>query len=836
MITVGNSQLFAIQAGILAENALLSTFANGGSTAISNDLHCMPASRHFIISALLLASGLALGQAAPTQSCATAPKPTVNDFPETLPAYYKHWNWLPNEYLSDSQRCQLEPGCEGRFVEPARQWEGANSTPIEAPLNVSANTIESLGNKATMSGLVELRKGNLSLDAGYAQYDRSNSTVVLRDNVVLRQPGVLLRGQYARIDTNLGLGEIEQAEILAYEPGARGSAGRISRPNTTTFVLEKASYTQCTPDKETWSLHADEIELNYESGRGVARGTSIRIYDVPVFYSPYLNFPVDDRRATGFLFPTFGVADGSLDISMPYYINLAPNYDLMLAPRFIEQRGEALETEFRYLNAYSEWEINTGYLPNDQKENIDRWLLGVQEQGFINDQVSTEIDFTRVSDEDYFTDLGLANLAVKRNTHLKQQAAVHYRANNWLSSLEVQRYQTIATVDDPYQKLPQLSLNYISPAKNFALEPSIAFEFTNFAHRDPISEGGSNITGQRFYGDAGVSLPMRWRWGFIEPAYKTRHVAYQLEDAQSAGLEENPAASSAQMSVDAGMYFERPLEFQEQSWTQTLEPRVFYRYAEYEDQGDQPDFDSSALTFTYQQLFRDTRFTGYDRLDDADQVAVGVSSRFINNDIGREILTVSVGQLYYFDDGRVQLPGDEERRSSNSDVATQVRFLPRDNHWFSADLLLDARQGMINQSNLSYHLRSDSNVLFNIGYTFRREGNQFGGLESDVRQAEASLSLPINNQWKLFVKTQHDFENSRSVENLVGAEYQNCCWLTRIVFQSALEPDDVLGSNVGGTERDSAILVEFQLKGLGGLGTAVSNTLKESIFGYQSDE
>lgn len=796
----------------------------------------MPASRLTIFPALLLASGVLNAQNMEPSSCPLSAGAAVREMPAELPAYYRHWNWLPNEYLEQSQRCSTGPGCEGRFVEPIRDWEGADIAPIDAPLNVSANTIESLGNKATMTGDVQLRKGSLSLDAGYAQYDRSTSTVTLRDKVVLRQPGVMLRGQYARIDSNRGLGELEEAEILAYEAGARATASRIARPDATRFLLEGASYTQCTPDKETWSLHADKIELDYETGRGVARGTSVRIYDVPVFYSPYLNFPVDDRRATGFLFPTFGLANNSLDISVPYYLNLAPNYDMTLVPRYIEERGEALETEFRYLNPYSEWLINTSFLPNDQREQEDRWLLGIQEHGFINDAWETEIDFTRVSDEEYFTDLGLANLAVKRSTHLKQQAAVKYRAQNWQSSLEVQRYQTIAAVDDPYQKLPQLNLIYLSPAKNFALEPRLELEFTDFDHRDNLADGGSNITGQRLYGAAGVSLPMRWRWGFIEPAYQSRHVAYELENADIIGAENNPAANSAQLSVDAGMYFERPLMLGEQQWTQTLEPRVFYRYAEYEDQGDQPDFDSAALTFTYQQLFRDTRFTGHDRLDDADQVAIGMSSRFINNDVGREIVSVSVGQLYYFGDGRVQLPGDQVRQSSNSDMAAQVRLLPSDNHWFSTDLLYDARQGMINQTNLSYHLRNDAGALFNIGYTFRRQGNQFGGLDKDVRQADASLSLPIDNQWKLFAKTQYDFENDRPVENLVGAEYQNCCWLARVVYQRALEPDDELGSNTGGTENNSAILVEFQLKGLGGLGTAVSSVLRESIFGYQIDE
>ena len=800
----------------------------------------MPVFRLSLLSLLAALSGTAFAQVNTTADCGSTNASALNTDTSDLPAYYQHWHWVPNSHLSEASKCGLTPGCQGRFIEPVRDWDGADKTPLRAPLNVSADTIESIGAKATMTGDVQLRKGDLSLDAGYAQYNRSNSTVMLRDNVVLRQPGILLRGQFAQIDTNKGFGELEQAEILSFDTGARGTAGRISRPSYSHFELEQASYTQCTPDNETWSLHADSIELDYDSGRGVARGTTIRVYDIPVFYSPYLNFPVDERRATGFLFPSFGIADSSLDISTPYYLNLAPNYDAIITPRFIEQRGEALETELRYLNKYSEWAVNTSYLANDKKDDIDRWLLGVSEEGYLNDSWGTEIDFTKVSDDEYFSDLGLANLAVKRSTHLNQQAAVNYNSDDWTGRIEVQRYQTIAAVEDPYQKLPQLRLNYQSPAKNFQLEPSMEFEYTQFDHRDKLRDGGTRVTGQRLFGTAGASLPMRWRWGFIEPAFKSRHVSYELEDANLASIDGSPSADSSLFSIDSGLYFERELTISDQNWTQTLEPRLFYRYSEYEDQSDQPDFDSSALTFTYQQLFRDTRFTGHDRLDDANQIAIGISSRFINNEAGREVLTTSIGQLHYFDDGRVQLPGDLERKSSNSDLAGQVRILPSDNSWVSVDILYDARQGVLNQSNLSYHQRSDSGLLFNTGYTFRREGNNLGGLENDVKQGDISLSLPLNDQWKLFAKTQYDFEDDRPVENLIGAEYQNCCWLTRIVYQRALEPDDNNGSNVSGvntgTQNNSAVLIEFQLKGLGGLGTAVTSVLKDSIFGYLSDE
>lgn len=782
---------------------------------------------------LLLASACGFAYGESPASCPSADLSLSNNELSERDAYYKHWNWVPDENAA----CSLSAGCKGRFVEPPRDWQGADIAPILAPLNVAADSIQSAGNTANMSGMVQLRKGSLSLDAGYAEYNRDNNRLILRDSVVLRQPGVMLRGQSASIDSNQALGEITDAEMLSYQTGARGTAGKIVRPSAQTFKLEAASYTQCTPDNETWSLQAKHIELDFESGRGVARGASLRIYDIPIFYTPYLNFPVDDRRATGFLFPTFGLADNSLDISTPYYLNLAPNFDLILAPRYTEQRGEGLEATFRYINAHRQWDIDAAYLPDDQKTGSSRWLLGMREKGELSAHWQSEINYTRVSDEQYFSDLGLANLAVKRSSHLNQQAALHYRAENWSSRIEVQRYQTIAAIDDPYQKMPQFSIEYRSEAKNFQLEPDLTLEVTQFDHKDSIVDGGSFITGQRFYGAASVSLPMRWRWGFLEPSLQSRWVEYRLESISGSTINENPGARSEQGTIDFGLFLERNMDTEQASWTQTLEPRLYYRYAAFDDQADQPDFDSSAFTFSYQQLFRDSRFTGHDRLDDANQLAVGVTSRFIKDDVGRELVNFSLGQLFYFDDDEVQLPGDPVRSSGNSDIAAQMQLLPSDHHWLNSDILFDSHSGAINQSSLQYHHRRDSGTLFNIGYTFRREGNEFGGLKLPVSQANASLSLPINNQWKLFAKTQYDIENNRPLENLLGAEYQNCCWLSRVVFQKALEPESNAGSNSSNNAAtNAAVLVEFQLKGLGGLGTAVTSALKESIFGYQSDE
>lgn len=791
---------------------------------------------------LCFASAPARAQTAAQQSCQVdGSAASINaqqleiDY-SALPAYYRHWFFVPNTFLGEQAGCDLRPGCQGRFVEPPRSWPGAKLDPAVAPLEVSAETIESLSETASMSGAVQLRKGSLSLEAGQARYNRSNGHISLKQDVVLSQPGFILRGESADLDTKNALGELTQAEILSFDTGARGTAGRIARPSYSQFTLEDASYTQCTPDNETWSLHAGNIVLDYETGRGVARNAAIKIHDVPVFYTPYLNFPIDDRRATGFLFPNLGMVDNRLDITLPYYFNLAPHYDLILAPRYIEQRGEALEGNFRYLSKLGEWDLQTSYLADDAQRGDSRWLLGMKERGHFNEHWSSKVDYTRVSDSDYFLDLGISSNSVKRSTHLNQQAVLEYYSTHWRGRLEVQRYQTIAAVEEPYQKLPQLSIAYQAPTRNFQLEPEFELEYSRFDHRNSYDQGGSKLTGDRLYSNFGASLPLRWRWGFIEPALRNRHVTYRLDDAELAGVDANPSTNSPQFTLDSGLYFERNLKRHNRPLMQTLEPRLYYRYSEYQDQSQQPDFDSAALTFNFQQLFRNSRFTGRDRLDDANQLTLGVSSRFIDTDQGRELLSASLGQIFYFDDGQVQLPGDPVREDSNSDVAGQLRLNTSERSAVSLDLLADARQLGMNQSHISYHRRGDNGSLLNFAYTYRRAGNQFGGLERDVAQLDASASYPLNAQWKLFARSQYDLEDKRSLQNLIGAEYQNCCWLTRVVFQQALEPDGNSGSNTNATTTNNAILVEFQLKGLGGIGTAVSNVLKESIFGYQAHE
>ena len=776
----------------------------------------------------------------------------------------KAWYWYNVSELPAKSGCSLAPGCDGLYLPPLRDWDGAELPPEDAPLHASADRSRLEGNLVTLDGDVVVNKGQLGLNAGSAQYDRNRQHFSLDGGVIVALPDMMIHGDRAELSGRDSTGRIENAQFMAFNSGLRASASLIERKTENTMHLADTIYTQCPPDSEAWSLKADNIHLDFATGRGVARDTSLRVKGVPVFYTPWLDFPIDDRRSTGLLWPGIASSDGGMDISVPYYLNLAPDYDLTLTPRFLEKRGEMLESEARYLNRWSEWTLSSAYLNDDKQTGDDRWLQALSEQGSINEHWSTVIDYARVSDDDYFTDLSLASLAVSRSTHLNQRALVSYQNNSWQSTLNVHQYQTLANLSEPYRKLPQWTLAYQPENRNLRLQPLFLTDITDYDHKQSTAEGGVFITGVRRYAEAGLKLPYIGRGGHLIATVKSRHINYQLDEGV---VDESPEATAAMASLDTALVFERS----GQDWLQTLEPRLYYLYSDYEaGQESQPVFDTTLLPFSYQQLFRESRFVGYDRIDDSKQVSLGLSSRFINKDSGREVLRLAIGQAFYLEDRRVDLPNNvvagslftdpslldssvtipgtftilqpgsnaaadaaARRTAHSSDIATEMRWQTTDKLWLQADMVLDRDDGRVNQAHLGWHYRSGPQTLYNFGYSQRRLTVINADDRPELKQLDASLSLPLGRQWQLFSRWHYDLEDKRSLESLFGVAYESCCWTIRAVHQRALEPDDNSLSNDLGY--DEAILLEFQLKGLGGLGDKLGNVLEENIFGYQDD-
>ena len=767
--------------------------------------------------------------AAPIAAASASPSmPSVDSNP---------WDWFAD--ASSAQCCKPNGACDGAYIEPARNWEDADKSPKEMPARVNAANSEWEGDLVKMDGGVTVTQGNMKLTADRADLDRSTNKVNLYGNVVVRQPNMKLTGSNADMVTTNSFGHVIDARMLDYKSGMRVSADKLTRRKQSVIELDNAEYTRCPPDQEDWRMRSKRIRLNQATGRGEATSTTIRVGDVPVFYTPYMNFPIDERRQSGFLWPSIGSSSSGLDIAAPYYLNLAPNYDATLTPRLITDRGTMLEVEGRYLNRFSNWVVSGSQLNNDDKTGDDRWSLGVQESGNLNSYFSTLIDYNRVSDNDYFRDFSVGSLNIKRQVTLNQQAALNMHYENWYSGLQVQQYQiTDDLVSEPYSKEPQFTLGRMASGKNFALDYSLLTEFTRFEH-DDLNElmqvGGPRDIGNRLYVEPGISFPMRWTSTYVNPEVRMRYVGYELtRNDFSTETEDSPSTAVPQAILDAGVFFERDLSLNGNAYQQTLEPRLYYLYSPYKKQLDQPLFDTSPLTFDFQQLFQPRRFVGHDRLEDFNQLATGFTSRIIESESGRDLGHASIGQIFYFEDRRVNALTTETRDDqANSAVAGQLTLQPSQSLWANANILWDQSANEIQQGNVYFHYEPSLGAIYNLGYRYHQPDPAVSTLQNGLRQADLSMAVPISRRWRLFGRVNYDFDLNTTLEDMLGFEYEDCCWVTRIVYQRAIFSERLNTIGQPEPQRDTAILVEFQLKGLGGLGRKVDTLLQESIWGYR---
>ncbi|WP_299979574.1 LPS-assembly protein LptD [uncultured Pseudoteredinibacter sp.] len=831
---------------------------------------------------------------------------------------YHPLDWVNQEQLSEEQRQKLSPGCCGAFVEPMREDEEAQLDPDNAPLRLSADSTEAMQEtSATLEGDVKMIQGYRQLEADRAMVDRGTSTAELDGNIRLREPGVLIKGDAMDMDMDTGEAKVHNAQYVLHQQGIHGSAGQISRLQDKTLEMTEASYSQCEPEDPSWLLQGARVHIDPKTEVGTARDIVLRVKGVPVFYTPYLQFPVGDKRKSGLLFPSISSGDsGGIDLAVPYYLNLAPNYDMTLTPRYINDRGFMLETELRHLNQYFETEADIAYLAKDEGGNDrdnqrlvnegiisegqaspyldeDRWLVGVEQKGRGQSWYS-RIDYTQVSDRDYLRDLDTASLSLNSVSDLRQLALAGYRLDNWDVSVKAEKFQTIVNgLESPYKQLPTIRAIGNYQWGDFSAE--LLNEYSRFDHSDK-DRNNNRIIGDRARLDYRLSWDQQWAWGYIRPMIGARALSYQLDDINlKDGINESPNAAAAMAGFDSTIYFERQGNLFGKNYKQTFEPRLFYFYSDHADQdefynltlgGADIDFDTSDATVGYSQLFRTSRFVGADRIDDANQLSLGLTSRFINQRSGEEWLRISLGQIFYFEDRLVSLNGEfgdlsnsEELRQqltaqlSSSNIAERIsarRQLDRlerqigdqSEYAFllSGSLSQTLRYGLdltwrqyddrLERGNAYIRYMDDEARVFNLSYRYDRnygqlDSNDFNNngisnelLDNDIEQADVSFIWPVSDSWSLIGRGNYDVTNSRELETLAGFEYNSCCYRIRLVGRRWI--DNFLATQ--GTlvdqqvQEDSGIFFEIQLKGLGGTGKRLSSILKDAIYGYQQRE
>ncbi|MCA0913127.1 LPS-assembly protein LptD [Marinobacter nauticus] len=742
-------------------------------------------------------------------------------------------DWRPRSELPPEVAERLPVFCEGGYLPGTVGGDGAVVPGVgidgSGPLEASAlNARYELNSELYLQGDVRLRQGPFQATGAEARYDQQSGELRLQGPLVSRGEGFLLTGQEANYSTQSGQLDINTATFLLHESELRGEASSLSRVSESQVVISDGMITTCGPGQNDWSIVASDIELDQAEGFGTARHVRMEVLDAPVFYWPYITFPIDDRRKTGFLYPQFGSssAGSGAYLALPYYLNLAPHYDATLTPQYIHGRGLFTEVEGRYLSRYGESVLQLGYIDNDSAfrdenpgENGERWALDFTTRAAFGGGWSGYGDYSVISDEDYLSDLN-RSLEIDQATHLQRRGGVRYYGANQYFEAYLNGYQTIrdriADVNKPYAQLPEVI--YGGSLEAGWLEASLESQYTWFYRDNETLTGMDKANGQRLRAIPELAFPMRALWGFSRPSVSLDYTRYELDDYTlgDAGFDRTVPV----FEWDNGLYFDRRSSLFDVPYNQTLEPRLYYAWADAEaDQNHIPDFDTGIRSFRFDQLFRRDRFTGGDRVGDANQLTVALTSRFNDLLTGAERARVSVGQVRYFDDREVDLFGEGASDRSRSPLAGELVLNPIDNLELRSSLLWDheTRKTEEGRSQLIFH-SEDYRYLATLGHTYSRP--------DELEQTDIGTVFPVTDQVSAIGRWVWDSELDRTVGTLAGLEYNNCCWSFQVVHQNYLTDDE---------ELDTRLLFRIELKGLGGSGGA-SDNIADAIYGYDERE
>lgn len=766
------------------------------------------------------------------------------------------WQPLPRNIraIEDQQLAdyaQQHFHCGGYYLNPV----APAATGADAGANVIANNIEqsalpieaSAASTSMQDGVaifeqdVLVTQGDTSLRADKATYNDATGQVELLGNVVVRNPGAAFGGQAATINLQQRSSQISDANYVVHQQHIRGSAKSISASADSKITITDGSYTQCSPDSNLWAVTASEIRLDQQRGQGSARNAKVEVGGVPVVYLPYARFPIGDKRQSGFLFPSLSDSSSGIDLTVPYYFNIAPNADATLAPRYNADRGYITEAEARWLNRFDQWTISGAYIDNDRdftdpnpaSQDTRRWVVDIKERGQIGKRLFSSVDYTRVSDNDYLRDLNTTSLSVNRTTHLNQRAALNYLGDRFSAGVQVQQYQTIdnnVMATQPFETTPEVWLAYQSLPVPQRVGVDTMLRYSAFEH-DQLNAG------DRGYGEFNLTYPLNWQGLRIEPKVGIAHIEYRLDDnAALAGGDDNPSTSAPQAQLKLDMVFEKHSDHRRS----TLEPGIFYLYRDADPQTDLPLFDTQILTVNSQQLTRSSPFSGYDRLEDTNQVAAYITHRLFSPG-GDEYLAATLGQISYFDDESAHSPALQRRdigQKSSAIIGDIDARLGRG--WRSSGTILwDPNDNQLDEGSIAFRYRGKYNgkdnpsSIINIGYHYRLADKRLRLLQKDIEQADLSFVRPLSKRWALIGRFQYDTTADRSNETLGGIEYNDCCIKWRVIYRDGLVYNGSLNSATN-TERDRSVFLQVELKGLFGIGNAVETILDEAIRGYST--
>lgn len=661
---------------------------------------------------------------------------------------------------------------------------------------------------AVMSGGVLLRRDDKLVAAESARYDPVSKALHLEGGVRYEDPGTQILSRSAEFGYVSGRIRFEGAEFSLGSSNSRGAADVIEINQDGKLTFEGVEYTTCPPGSEDWLMQGRSIELDTRKGVGTARGMKLKFKGIPILYAPYLSFPIGDARKSGVLTPEIGSSGRSgNELRVPWYWNIAPNYDATITPRLLTSRGLQIATEFRYLTERSEGLVVVDYLPDDDIIDAARHQIRFEHRTWFGNGWRNQISLRDVSDSQYYEDLG-GSLSISSITHLNRSLRFDYYSDNFSVMGQLQDYQTIDDAildfDEPYRRIPQILVNgrWTTP---FGLRFGINGEIVNF-DRDV------GVTGWRINASPKLDLPVSKPGWFINPAIAFDYTRYDLKD-RLPGEPTDPTRSVPIASLDTGLILERTMN--NSNRIQTIEPRLLYVHIPQRDQDSLPVFDTIAPDINLVQLYRKNRYLGIDRIGDTDHISAGITTRILDTSTGRELLSATIGQTRYFSDRTVALPGAPMTSTETSDYIAQLRFLLFKNvdfdfgHQWGSDTT---------KSEARIQYRPATNKVLNLAYRFRR---------NSLEQGDLSWSWPLSTRWNFVGRYNYSIRDEEVLEQFFGLEYESCCWGLRLVSRRYISKRD-------GT-RDSSFGLQLVLKGMMSVGTAADRLLERGILGYSAD-
>ncbi|ENO76274.1 organic solvent tolerance protein, partial [Thauera sp. 63] len=749
---------------------------------------------------------------------------------------------------ASAPRTAVERGPAPKPVASQDPSLAAGDTLIKAQRILGTRSVELVAD-----GDAELQRDDTVLTADRVTYREPVDEAVAEGNVVLRAGQDTITGPKATLVIGESTGQFDTPAYTLTRDRAPTAAGESARPvsgsgsadvlrleGENQYRLKNATWSTCQASDPDWYIKARELELDYDRQVGTAQGGSIVFQDVPIFWMPWAEFPLSGQRQSGLLPPTFGSSNKTgADLAVPYYWNIAPNYDATITPRLMSRRGMQLGGEFRYLNETYRGESRVEWMAKDNLTGEERRLASIQHQHRITPQLYATLDFNSVSDDTYFEDLS-SRIGTVSTKNLLRQATLSYTGGQWWrASARVQSYQPLSPDPDsknygPYRRVPQLLFSALRPDLPLGLNAKLDAEFVRFEHKRETNTEGDRLTAY-----PSLSLPLQGSAWFLTPKVGAHLSQYTLDrPVDHPNLDDSITRSVPITSVDAGLIFERQASFFGSDFLQTLEPRLYYLNVPYRDQAQIPLFDTSEFDVGFAQMFAENRYSGKDRIGDANDLTAAVTSRLIDAETGVERLRAIFGQRYYFDDQRVTrnylvprngslrtVEIEEPRTSSRADILAGLGGRISKEISVDSYLQYNPSESSTERFNANVRYQPDYAKVLNVSYRYAPNArlNLDGFIIEGMEDVDVSGQWPIGNGWYGVGRVTRSLLENRVTEAVGGLEYDGGCWAFRVaVHRFAIERDDV----------SQAIYVQLELNDLAGIGSNPLSLLTRSVPGY----